>query len=276
MKYFKFFLILLFLFNNLPLKAQYITTEYKNELLTEARKFEENFYENLSLEEKYSLLIKAKAYMDSASCNSVDKPEKEIIEAYSYVKCLENLETFLVPGDSFEQYKYITVALRLYTEYYEIAPEEKLAEHIAKLHRVQKKNELKPYIHYGFYKNDIFNFSIATPAFDYFENLSLSCFQIEVSNNSTNEVDFGRFKFYIQMIDGTIIHEEIDFEKNKEFYESLPPMPDGYIFGKVGILGSDRALKLFPIIEDEAQIEKVVMQDKTSDFKIEALFFENY
>jgi hypothetical protein len=52
-------------------------------------------------------------------------------------------------------------------------------------------------------------------------------------------------------------------------------MPDGYLFETVPVRGSDRVLKLFPYIEDEDKIEKVIMQDKTSDFKIEAIFFEN-
>ena len=270
-----FLLILLFIITLQSYAfSQYISVEYKKELLTEARKFQEDFHKNQYPEDKYNILISAGEYADM----TVLKPEEEeinsIIGAYSYIKYMENLKTFFSTGDSFEQYKFITVAIRLYTEYYEIEPDEKLAKHLAYLHKAQQKSELKPYIHYGFFKNDIFNFSIATPAFDYFENLSLSCFQIEAGNNSTNEIDFSRFTFYIYTTDGEKL-EEIDLVKNKEFYDELPPMPDGYIFGNIGILDTDRVLKLFPLIKNEKKIKKVVMEDTLSDFKMEALFFEN-
>lgn len=254
--------------------AQLDTAEYRIELLGEARKFQQKFDEYRSMENKYNLLISGKDYMNMAFTYSETEPAKNVISSYSYIEAIRKFEKFISPENSFEEYKYIVVALRLYTEYYELTKEEDLGKHIAGLHKIQREEELKPYIHYGFYKNDIFDFSVATPSFDYFENLSLSCFQIEVGNNSTNEIDFSRFRFYIQTTDGKT-YEEIDLEKNHEFYEALPPMPEGYTFGEVSVHETDRALKLFPLIEDESQIEKFVMEDKLSDFRIEALFFEN-
>jgi len=277
MKKIKVFLILLFLFIiMIPVFSQdyYVPEEYKAELLREAKKCEEDFFRYQNMDGKYKLLSGADRYKSIFSSLSSDEPVNGLVGGYAYIKYLNTLEDFFTEGDEFEQYKYLVVAIRLYTEYYEITKDKEIFRHIALLHRSQKKNNLVPYIHYGFYRDDVFDFNIATPSFDYFENLSLSCFQIEVANNSTNPIDFRRFAFSIHMLDGKVL-EEIDPEKNKEFYQSLPPMPDGYSFEIIPIRGSDRALRIFPIIKDESQIEKVVMKDKKSDFKIEAIFFEN-
>ncbi|HPZ06471.1 MAG TPA: hypothetical protein PL110_00025 [Candidatus Eremiobacteraeota bacterium] len=273
----KFFL-LFFLFFLIRINTGYtqlITDEYKLELLEKAQEMENTFHKYQNIEDKYNLFIKANDYMSLQNTLSLTlDPLNVITGSCAYTKYLNTMENFLTDKDEFEQYNSIVVSIRLYTEYFEITRDKKIGKHIAYLHNIQKKHHLIPYMHYGFYKNDIFNFNIATPAFDYFENLSLSCFQIEACNNSTNSVDFSRFKFYIQTLDGKI-REEIDLEKNKEFYEELPPMPDGYLFEDIPVLSTDRALKLFPVINNENLIEKVVMQDKLSDFKIESLFFEN-
>jgi len=271
---FKSLILFLLIICTTSVYAQFDNEEYRLNLLKEARKFQEQFNACQSMKYKYNLLFNAKDYMKLASDNSTEDPLNNIVKSYSYLEAARTFEEFLSPKNQFEQYKYLVVALRLYTEYYELTKEPDLAKHLALLHKTQQQEHLKPYIHFGFYKNDIFNFSVATPSFDYFENLSLSCFQVEVQNNSTNEVDFSRFKLSIKTLDGEI-HEELDLEKNKEFHESLPPMPDGYIFDVIPIRGSDRALKLFPTITDETQIEKFILEDSLSDFKIEALFFEN-
>jgi len=275
----KVFFILIFLFSIIirPAFCQdiyYVPEEYKAELLREAKKCEDDFFKYQNMEGKYKLLPEANKYKSLYSSLSSSDPVNGLAGGYVYLKYLNILEDFFTEGDEFEQYKYLVVAIRLYTEYYEITKDKEIANHITDLHKIQKKNKLVPYIHYGFYRDDIFDFNIATPSFDYFENLSLSCFQIEVTNNSTNPIDFRRFAFSIHMLDGKVL-EEIDLEKNQEFYNSLPPMPDGYIFEIIPIRGSDRALKLFPVIKDESKIEKVVMNDKKSNFKIEAIFFEN-
>jgi len=252
---------------------QHYDSEYTLQLLGEAKKLEDTFVKYSDINDKKELLIKSDNYMNFY-CNLSQNPVSSVSGGFSYIKHIKSLENFFADRDSFEQYKAIVVAIRLYTEYYELTGDKKIASHIASLHRIQKKGSLIPYFHYGFYKNDIFNFSIATPSFDYFKNLSMSCFQIDAGNNSTNPVDFNRFKFSIKTLDGHI-YEEIDLEKNREFYEELPPMPDGYLFETVPVRGADRVLKLFPSIENEGNIEKVIMQDKSSDFKIEAIFFEN-
>ena len=272
MKHLILFLFLIFATLKIA-SSQMITEEYKQELLREARNMQNEFHKYEKSEDKYDLLIKTKKYINLAQFPS-NSNIGGLTGNYSFIKHLENIDTFLKEEDTFEEYKYIVVALRLYTEYYGITENAEVGKHIAFLHKLQKKRQLEPYIHYGFYKNDIFNFNIATPGFDYFKNLSVSCYQIEISNNSTNEIDFSRFNFYIQTLDGKI-HKEIDLKENKEFYEKLPPMPDGYFFEKIPILSTDRALKLFTLIEDDDLIEKVVMKDTKSDFKIELIFFEN-
>lgn len=253
--------------------SQYYDSEYALQLLREAKKLEDTFIKYGDINDKKELVIKSDNYMNFY-LNLPHDPVSSVSGGFAYIKHVKSLEDFFTDRDSFEQYKSIVVAIRLYTEYYELTGDKNIASHIASLHRIQKKCSLIPYFHYGFYKNDIFNFSIATPSFDYFNNLSMSCFQIDAGNNSTNSVDFNRFKFSIKTLDGHI-YEEIDLEKNREFYEQLPPMPDGYLFEILPVRGSDRVLKLFPSIEDEGKIEKVIMQDKLSDFKIEAVFFEN-
>ncbi len=265
-------LFFLFIFCRIACSQTY-DSEYKMQLLAEARKLEDTFVKYSDINDKKELVIKSDNYINFYYNLSQD-PVSSVSGGFAYIKHLKSLENFFTDRDSFEQYKAVVVAIRLYTEYYELTGDKTIASHIAALHRIQKKGSLIPYFHYGFYKNDIFNFSIATPSFDYFNNLSMSCFQIDAGNNSTNPVDFNRFKFAIKTLDGHI-YEEIDLEKNREFYEELPPMPDGYLFEIIPVRGTDRALKLFPYIEDERKIEKVIMQDKTSDFKIEAVFFEN-
>jgi hypothetical protein len=272
MRFLSVILFFLFILHGIALSQGY-NDDYKLQLLREAKKLEDNFLKYSDINDKKELLIKSDNYMNFY-CNLLKDPVSSISGGFSYIKHIKTLENFFTDRDSFEQYKAIVVAIRLYTEYYGLTGDKNIAFHIASLHRIQKKYSLVPFFHYGFYKNDIFNFSIATPSFDYFNNLSMSCFQIDAGNNSTNPVDFNRFKFYIKTLDGHI-YEEIDLEKNKELYEELPPMPDGYLFETLPVLGTDRVLKLFPSIEDEGKIEKVIMQDKSSDFKIEAIFFEN-
>jgi hypothetical protein len=272
MKYLFIILFCLFIVHGVAF-SQYYDSDYTMQLLREAKKLDDTFIKYSDLNTKKELLVKSDNYMNFY-CNLSQDPVSLVSGGFSYIKHIKSLEDFFTDRDNFEQYKAIVVAIRLYTEYYELTGDKTIACHIASLYRIQKHNSLVPYFHYGFYKNDIFNFSIATPSFDYFDNLSMSCFQIDVSNNSTSPVDFSRFKFCIKTLDGNT-YEDIDLEKNKEFYDQLPPMPDGYLFETLPVLATDRALKLFPSIKDERKIEKVIMQDKSSDFKIEAIFFEN-
>jgi len=263
-------LLILLLFFSSVVYAQPPTEDYLKELLETANQAIEEFYSYCPLEEKLHLAYQTLQEFKEASWEG---EKLEQLSGYIHFYNLSSsLQKFLVRTDSLKMYANLVTALQLFIEYYGLNPQEEIRQKLTYYYCLQHKLHLRPYIHYGIYKDNIFQFAFFTPGFNYFEDYT--CFMIEATNNSTNEINFDRFIFII--FDKNQSYKEINLKANPLLLKSLPLLPDGYFLGKLSRRESRRVLKLFPKTIKEDEITKVVMQDTLSDFSIEAIFFENF